>query len=69
MLTEATQTPSMDQIMEEWARLRQAAELLEQVYIAIGPYPHKAKDELHGVSYMEEPWSKVRDFFGFDDSE
>jgi hypothetical protein len=69
MITEQTETPSMDQIMEEWSRLKYAAELLEQVYIAVGPYPHKEKGALYGLDMSEEPWNKVRDFFQFDDSE
>lgn len=62
MITEQTETPSMDQLMEEWTRLKYAAELLEAVYLHIGPYSGS-------ISYTDEPWRKVRDFFQFDDSE
>lgn len=63
------ETPTLDAAVAEIAQLKEAAKLLGQVYLAVGPYPTKEKGVVHGLSYIEEPWSKVRDFFGFDDSE
>lgn len=42
-------------------RGEEALKLLESVYVEIGPYKQDP--------VSEATWSKVRDFFGFDDSE
>ena len=62
MRNNPTETPALDTLFEELGRLQYAAKLLDEVYAHIGPYSGS-------ISYTDEPWRKVRDFYGFDDSE
>lgn len=48
--------------LEEIESLQRAKELLEKVYLEIGPYCHR--DHL-----PDELIRKIHDYFGFDDSE
>ncbi len=61
-------TPTVDKIVEELQRLQLAHELLDKVFLAIGPYPdleiQKKLNQIDG-----KLWSKVKDYFNFDDSE
>ncbi len=50
----------IDKLIEEIENLKEAADLLEKVWLEIGPYTDKISDEL---SY------KLNSFFKFDDSE
>lgn len=61
-------TKKADESKKVWEALKdhvdrgeEALKLLESVYVEIGPYK---RDEV-----KDETWNKVRDFFGFDDSE
>jgi hypothetical protein len=54
----------IDELIEELQKCKYAKELLEQVWLAIGPYDNR------GV-FEDDPTlhSKLNDFMGFDDSE
>ena len=54
-------SPTLDKVLEEVETLKEARTLLEQVYLDIGPY--------QGGELKDDTWSRVRDFFGFDDGE
>lgn len=64
-------TPALDAVMEEVDRLRAGAVLLEELYTAMGPYFHFRGTDLSWGTPEEADsiWDKVRDHFGFDDSE
>lgn len=51
----------IDKFIDGYHELKQARELLLDLYIEIGPY----KDG----KIKESTWDKVRDYFDFDDSE
>lgn len=48
-------------ILETITDAQEALELLQQIYRDIGPY--------QDGKLQDQTWSRVRDFFGFDDSE
>lgn len=60
MLTEI-KIPTIEKLKAEVERLERAAELLEQVYVEVGPYQNG--------KILDKTWCSIRDFFGFDDSE
>ena len=51
----------LDKLLEEIKDLKKAKELLEAIYIEVGPYKHTHIDN--------NTWSKVCDYFNFDDGE
>lgn len=50
-----------DALTAHVARLEKGNELLEKLYLEIGPYQNGKVDD--------KTWDEVRNFFGFDDSE
>lgn len=55
------QTPVLNDLLDEVALLREAEQLLHAVFQERGPYQRDA--------VSEATWEKVRQFYGFDDSE
>ena len=55
------ETKTLTSLLADLARLQEAQVLLESVFHEYGPY---RDGEIHQMT-----WIKVRDFFGFDDSE
>ena len=71
-MSDADDTPALDSFMDEVAKLRRAAELLEELWMALGP--HFRFQEVADSPYGDQEevwkaWGKVQDHFGFDDSE
>ncbi len=54
-------SPNWDKLCNEIGKLQQAHELLEELYLAVGPY--------QDGEIPDKTWSKVKDYFKFDDSE
>lgn len=50
---------NIDNLLEEIKSMRTAVELLESLWIELGPY--------RANKISEETWDKVRSFFDFDD--
>lgn len=48
-------------LLTEIERYKRGYELLAKLYYEVGPYRQK--------DIRDETWQKVKDFFGFDDSE
>jgi hypothetical protein len=51
----------LDKVLDEINELKLAKEILTEVYIDIGPYQDR--------EVKDETWTRVRNFFNFDDSE
>jgi hypothetical protein len=54
-------TPNLSKVLSEIEKLQEALNLLETIYLEVGPY--------RDGEIQEKTWYKVQDFFGFDDSE
>jgi len=50
-------------MVAEYQKLVEAKALLESIYVELGPYRNRED------AIKDETWYKVRDYFGFDDSE
>jgi len=50
-------------MVAEYQKLVEAKALLESIYVELGPYRYRED------AIKDETWYKVRDYFGFDDSE
>lgn len=53
--------PALAKLLAEIARLNEGYELLEKIWLEVGPYQ---QDKV-----TPETWRKVNDYFHFDDSE
>ena len=67
-MSDPHETPAIDALLKEHESLWKASQLLEEIYSLVGPYGRLPAD---GFSSADPDllWSKVRDHFGFDDSE
>ena len=52
---------ALEDLLKEIKKLQEAHKLLEKIWLELDPY---SKGEI-----SDETWGKVRDYFGFDDSE
>lgn len=53
----------LPRMVAEYQKLVEAKALLESIYVELGPYRNRED------AIKDETWYKVRDYFGFDDSE
>ncbi len=60
-MAKTTKTPVLDELLEDVERLKEAERLLDAVFAERGPYQEG--------TISEATWEKVKQFYGFDDSE